>query len=66
MTTRVLPKLRHDRLALKLNGKDDRLQRLRASVDGITLPKGMEFTEDARKIADEATNLCRQRIEGLI
>jgi serine/threonine-protein kinase HipA len=27
VTTRVFPKLRHDRLALKLNGKDDNLRR---------------------------------------
>ena len=27
VTTRVFPKLKHDRLALKLNGKDDNLRR---------------------------------------
>ncbi len=27
VTTRVFPQLKHDRLALKLNGKDDRLSR---------------------------------------
>jgi len=39
VTTRVVPRLKHDRLALKLNGKDDRLRRADfrtlASVAGI-------------------------------
>lgn len=89
VTTRVFPKLKHDRLALKLSGKDDRrrradfinlattaglragdaeaaiddlVQRLQEAVDRIALPKAMEFTEDARKIAEEGLSLCRQRI----
>ena len=92
VTTRVFPKLKHDHLALKLSGKDDRLRRadfqalaataglragdaqaaiddllrrLRDSVDRIALPKEMAFSDDARKIADEVTNICRQRIEDM-
>jgi serine/threonine-protein kinase HipA len=92
VTTRVFPKLKHDHLALKLNGKDDRLrradflslaataglragdaeaaidnllERFREAVDHIALPKAMEFTEDARKIATQMLNLCRNRITDL-
>ncbi len=92
VTTRVFPKLKHDHLALKLSGKDDRLRRadftslattaglragdaeaaiddllrrLREAVDRIALPKEMAFSDDARKVADEVTNICRQRIDGM-
>ena len=92
VTTRVFPKLKHDHLALKLSGKDDRLRRadftslattaglragdaeaaiddllrrMREAVERIALPKEMAFSDDARKIADEVTNICRQRIEGM-
>ncbi len=90
VTTRVFPNLKHDRMALKLNGKDDNLRRadfrtlatiagLRAgdadvamddmvrrigdAIDGISLPKAIAFSADARKIVDDTLNICRSRIE---
>jgi serine/threonine-protein kinase HipA len=37
VTTRVFPNLRHDRMALKLNGKDDRLTRADFSAAARTM-----------------------------
>ena len=92
VTTRVFPKLKHDRLALKLNGKDDNLRRadfvalattaglrageaekaiddllnrLRKVIDGTAAPKAIELPDPIRKIADEALNICGQRIDGM-
>ncbi len=92
VTTRVFPKLKQDRLALKLNGKDDNLrradfrvlattaglratnaeaamdellQRLRAAVDRIALPKAMELTDDTRRMVAEVLDICRARLEAL-
>ena len=92
VATRVFPKLKHDRLALKLNGKDDNLrradfqalattaglragdaeaalgdvlERLRGAVDGIAVPKDIALTDETQKMAEEALELCRRRIEGL-
>jgi serine/threonine-protein kinase HipA len=50
VTTRVFPRLRHDRLALKLNGKDDRLRRtdFRALATHAGLKSG-----DADLVIDE-------------
>jgi serine/threonine-protein kinase HipA len=92
VTTRVFPNLRHDRMALKLNGKDDNLRRadfralattagLRAgdvdaaiddmvrrldrAVDQVALPESIEVDADARKMVEEALELCRARVRGL-
>lgn len=91
VTTRVFPKVRHDRLALKLNGKDDNLRRadfralaanaglrvadadaaivgmlsaLRQGIDGIRLPKSVEFSADARKIVHEMLTICRDGMQA--
>lgn len=92
VTTRVFPRLKHDRLALKLSGKDDNLRRvefralattaglkatdaegaidemskrLRGAIDRITLPSGMEFSDDARKKVAELLDICRTRLETI-
>jgi serine/threonine-protein kinase HipA len=92
VTTRVFPKLKHDRLALKLNGKDDNLrradfralattaglragdaeaaldgllQRLGRAIDAIAVPKGIEHTDETRKMTAEVLDLCRRRIEAM-
>jgi hypothetical protein len=31
----------------------------------ITLPEPIEFTDDARKMAAEALNICRRRMEAM-
>ena len=43
VTTRVFPNLQHDRLALKLNGKDDKLRRVDFRILGATI--GLKATD---------------------
>ncbi len=92
VTTRVFPNLKHDRMALKLNGKDDNLRRadfralattaglsagaadaaiedmlrrMEGAIGGISLPKAIEPTADARKIVEDMLDICRSRMESL-
>ena len=89
LTTRVFPRLEHDRMALKLNGKDERLkradflavsavaglrasdangaidavlERMRASVDVIALPKLPGFGPNGEATVTRALKICRERI----
>ncbi len=57
VTTRVLPKLKHDRLALKLNGKDDKLRR--ADFRALAATAGLRATD-----ADAAIEDLLQRLRG--
>ena len=89
LTTRVLPRLEHDRMALKLNGKDERLkradflavsaiaglraaatnaaiddvvERMRAGVAAITLPKLLGYGPSGEAAVTRTLELCRERI----
>ena len=59
VTTRVFPKLKHDRLALKLNGKDDNLRR--ADFRALATTAGLRAAE-----ADVAIDDLLQRLGGVI
>jgi serine/threonine-protein kinase HipA len=59
MTTRVFPKLKHDRLALKLNGKDDNLRR--ADFRSLAITVGLRATD-----ADAAVDDLLQRLRGAV
>jgi serine/threonine-protein kinase HipA len=59
VTTRVFPTLKHDRLALKLNGKDDNLRR--AEFVTLATTAGLRAT-DAERAIDEMS----QRLRGAI
>jgi serine/threonine-protein kinase HipA len=62
VTTRVFPKLKHDRMALKLNGKDDNLRR----VDFVTLATTAGLRAgDAETAIDVVLNGLRKRIDGI-
>jgi serine/threonine-protein kinase HipA len=62
VTTRVFPKLKHDRMALKLNGKDDNLRR----VDFVTLATTAGLRAgDAETAIDDVLNRLRKRIDGI-
>jgi serine/threonine-protein kinase HipA len=50
VTTRVFPNLRHDRLALKLNGKDDRLRR--ADFVALAVNAGLKASDANTAIDD--------------
>ena len=55
VTTRVFPRLEHDRLALKLNGKDDKLRR--ADFRAFAATAGLKAAEaDAAIDQDAGTN----------
>jgi serine/threonine-protein kinase HipA len=89
LTTRVFPRLEHDRMALKLNGKDERLkradflaasaiaglrasdthaamddvlQRMRAAVDTITLPRLPGYGPSGEAAVARTLEICRERI----
>ena len=89
LTTRVFPRLEHDRMALKLNGKDERLKRadfvavsataglrasdtnaaiddvldrMRAAVDAITLPKLSGYGPSGEAAVTRTLEICRERI----
>jgi len=59
VTTRVFPKLIHDRLALKLNGKDDNLRR--ADFQALATTAGLR-AGDAEGAVDEVV----QRLRGAL
>ncbi len=63
VTTRVFPYLRHDRLALKLNGKDDRLDRADfrrlAATAGLRAATAEEAIETVRAALGQAIEALR-------
>ena len=59
VTTRVFPNLKHDRLALKLNGKDDNLRR--AEFVTLATTAGLRATD-----AEHAIDEMSQRLGGAI
>jgi serine/threonine-protein kinase HipA len=89
LTTRIFPRLEHDRMALKLNGKDERLrradflavsaiaglrasdthaaiddvlERMRAAVAAITLPRLPDYGPSGELALTRTLEICRQRI----
>ena len=89
LTTRVFPRLEHDRMALKLNGKDERLkradflavsaiaglrasdtnatiddvlERMRAAVAAITLPKLTGYGPTGEAAVTRTLEICHERI----
>ena len=62
VTTRVFPKLKHDRLALKLNGKDDNLRR--ADFQALAIPVGLR-AGDAEAAVDELLHRLRRAIDAM-
>lgn len=89
LTTRVFPRLEHDRMALKLNGKDERLKRadflavaaiaglrasdtnaaiddvldrMRAAVAVIALPKLPGYGLSGEAAVTRTLEICRERI----
>jgi serine/threonine-protein kinase HipA len=59
VTTRVFPNLKHDRMALKLNGKDDNLRR--ADFRALAATAGLRGAD-----ADAAIDDMLQRMGGVI
>jgi serine/threonine-protein kinase HipA len=59
VTTRVFPGLKHDRLALKLNGKDDNLRR--SDFRALATTAGLRTTD-----AEGAIDAMSQRLRGAI
>jgi serine/threonine-protein kinase HipA len=62
VTTRVFPKLKHDRLALKLNGKDDNLRR--ADFRALATTAGLRAA-DADKAIDQVLKDTRRVIGSI-
>ena len=89
LTTRVFPRLEHDRMALKLGGKDERLkradflavsaiaglrasdtnaaiddvlERMRAALAAITLPKLPGYGPSGETAVSRTLEICRERI----
>jgi len=62
VTTRVFPKLKHDRLALKLNGKDDNLRR--ADFQTLATTAGLRAGE-AEAGLDDLLHGLRGAIDGI-
>jgi serine/threonine-protein kinase HipA len=62
VTTRVLPRLEHDRMALKLNGKDDRLRR--ADFRTLSATAGLSAA-DAASALDEMLSRIGQAIKQI-
>ena len=59
VTTRVFPRLQHDRMALKLNGKDDRLRR--ADFRALASTAGARAS-DADAAIDETLERLKEAI----
>nr|WP_313519635.1 type II toxin-antitoxin system HipA family toxin [Brevundimonas diminuta] len=59
VTTQVFPRLEHDRMALKLNGKDDRL----APDDFLTLARTVELSQTRANIL--MAQIARRLVEAL-
>ena len=62
VTTRVFPRLRHDHLALKLNGKDDRL--CRADFRAFASTAGLK-TGDADAAIDEMLGRMKEAVDRI-
>jgi serine/threonine-protein kinase HipA len=62
VTTRVFPKLKHDRLALKLNGKDDNLRR--ADFQTLATTAGVR-AGDAEAALDDLLHRLRGAIDDI-
>jgi serine/threonine-protein kinase HipA len=62
VTTRVFPKLKHDRLALKLNGKDDNLRR--ADFIGLATTGGLR-AGDAEAAIDDVLQQLGKATDGI-
>jgi serine/threonine-protein kinase HipA len=60
VTTRVFPKLKHDRLALKLNGKDDNLRR--TDFRALAVTAGLRAS-DADQSIDQVLRNARRAID---
>lgn len=70
VTTRVFPNLEHDRMALKLNGKDDRLRRsdfrALATIAGLTAGAADAAMDDMAKcLSDAIGKLALPALPGL-
>src|SRR6476469_7404345 len=59
VTTRVFPKLKHDRLALKLNGKDDNLRR--TDFRALAVTAGLRSSD-----ADSSIDQMLESIRGAL
>ena len=59
LTTRVFPRLEHDRMALKLNGKDERLKR--ADFLGVSAIAGLRAADTNAAIDDRSGTDARCR-----
>ncbi|HEX7639295.1 MAG TPA: HipA domain-containing protein [Burkholderiaceae bacterium] len=62
LTTRVFPRLEHDRMALKLNGKDERLRR--ADFVAVATLAGLR-AGDANETVDEVLHAFTRALDGL-
>ncbi|MDA8347222.1 MAG: HipA domain-containing protein [Pseudomonadota bacterium] len=62
LTTRVFPRLEHDHMALKLNGKDERLRR--ADFVAVATLAGLR-AGDANETLDDVLRAFTQAIDGL-
>jgi len=62
LTTRVFPKLKHDRLALKLNGKDDNLRR--ADFQALATTAGLRAS-DAEAALDGVLHRLRGAVDAI-
>jgi serine/threonine-protein kinase HipA len=62
VTTRVFPKLKHDRLALKLNGNDDNLRR--ADFQALATTAGLR-AGDSEAALDGVLQRLRGTIDGI-
>jgi serine/threonine-protein kinase HipA len=62
VTTRVFPQLKHDRLALKMNGKDDRLSRADFRMFASTI--GLKAA-DAEATMDEMAGRLQKAVETI-
>lgn len=63
VTTRVFPRLARDRMALKLNGKDDRLRR--ADFKALAATAGLRAAQ-ADAAIDELVSALEHALEGLL
>jgi serine/threonine-protein kinase HipA len=62
VTTRVFPKLKHDRLALKVNGKDDKLRR--ADFRALATTMGLKVS-DADAAIDDMLEKLRVAVDHI-
>jgi serine/threonine-protein kinase HipA len=62
VTTRVFPRLKHDHLALKLNGKDDRLHR--ADFRAFAGTAGLKIS-DADAVMDEMLERMNEAVDRI-